>query len=274
MSANWAHFLIVQHGLRVFPLAGVLPDGACTCYRGNECSRPGKHPAERGWQHKSTNNPVTVERLFPGFLTRNLGVATGGGLVVLDADTPTALEPLETLPETLTTRTPRGTHLYFHAEGDFRNAVGVLPGLDVRAHGGLVVAPPSTVKGGRYEFVDPMTPIARMPAKISMLLTGRRERHRVALSLPEDCDNEQEWAIAAFDRTLQRVASAPEGHRNTKLYKHACTTIELIALGHLKRCRIDDLSRAAEHSGLTHDEAERTVRSALDHLINPRDVST
>ena len=48
-----------------------------------------------------------------------------------------------------------GAHIYFResAGGDIRNSAGRLgPGLDVRAHGGYVVAPPSVIDGKAYRW--------------------------------------------------------------------------------------------------------------------------
>ena len=80
-----------------------------------------------------------------------IGIVTGvvSGLLVVDVDSKEGEEKInELLPDTLLTpacQTPRGgKHLYF-ACSDSRvgNATGILPGVDVRANGGYVVAPPS-----------------------------------------------------------------------------------------------------------------------------------
>lgn len=88
----------------------------------------------------------------------NLGVATGApsGVVVVDLDGPTGEESWARFvlehdghSVTLTSRTGRadgGRHLWWRLDGDadaYRNATGILPGVDVRGTGGYVVVPPS-----------------------------------------------------------------------------------------------------------------------------------
>jgi hypothetical protein len=101
----------------------------------------------------------------------NIGLVTGAvsGLVVLDVD-PThggeaslrelesAHGPLPPTPEVLTGG--GGRHLYFaHPGALVRNAVGLLPGLDIRGDGGYVVAPPSRHASGRpYRWAPGRTP--------------------------------------------------------------------------------------------------------------------
>jgi putative DNA primase/helicase len=85
----------------------------------------------------------------------NIGVVTGepSGIIVLDIDGPLGAESLNgyAIPETLTVSTGRagGTHYWFKCPGtSIKNAVGLLPGIDVRANGGYVLAPPSRHRSG------------------------------------------------------------------------------------------------------------------------------
>ena len=88
----------------------------------------------------------------------NVGLACGSsGVCVLDVDGEvgsTTLLGLESthavLPDTPTAITGGGGHhKFFRATAHLGNAVGALPGLDVRTTGGLVVLPPSTHASGR-----------------------------------------------------------------------------------------------------------------------------
>lgn len=90
-----------------------------------------------------------------------VGVVTGltSGLVVLDVDPAhggaASLSALELthgkLAQTVEAVTGGGgRHLYFaHPGGDIRNRAGLAPGIDLRADGGMVVAPPSIHPNGR-----------------------------------------------------------------------------------------------------------------------------
>src|SRR5215217_151446 len=89
-----------------------------------------------------------------------VGVVTGpvSGVLVLDVDGPEGLVILEERghPATPTARTGGGgLHLYFrHPEANIRTGIRVAPGLDVKAEGGYVVAPPSIGPAGKaYEWL-------------------------------------------------------------------------------------------------------------------------
>ena len=96
-----------------------------------------------------------------------MGIATGvaSGLLVLDVDPANggdaSLEQLrnefpDAFEELLEVRTGSGgTHLYFECRSPTPSRANILPGIDVRADGDYVVAPPSLgVGGSRYQFAS------------------------------------------------------------------------------------------------------------------------
>jgi Bifunctional DNA primase/polymerase, N-terminal/Primase C terminal 1 (PriCT-1) len=113
----------------------------------------------------------------------NVGIATGGDLVVLDVDEDggDTLAELEReqgeLPETVSAVTGGGQHYYFASRAPIRNSAGKLGGgLDVRGEGGYVVAPPSVHPGGRtYAWDNPpgCTKLAPLPEWLERLLAER-----------------------------------------------------------------------------------------------------
>jgi hypothetical protein len=171
-STPEAAYKAAQAGLRVFPVHGVTPEG-CTCGKPN-CWAAGKHPIARGWQDQATSDPEAARALMEGSPGKNLAVATGAGLLVLDIDTAKGgmetLKALEAkhgaLPETLRVRTGSGgLHYYLRVSDRVGNSVSKLgPGVDVRGDGGLVVAPPSMHKsGGAYTWENWGAPVADAP---------------------------------------------------------------------------------------------------------------
>jgi len=89
-----------------------------------------------------------------------VGIVTGplSGVLVLDVDGPEGEAELQKhgLPVTPMVRTAGGgLHLYFkHPEHHVRTGIRVAPGLDVKAAGGYVVAPPSVgPNGSPYEWI-------------------------------------------------------------------------------------------------------------------------
>jgi len=89
-----------------------------------------------------------------------VGIVTGpvSGVLVLDVDGPEGEAGLQKHghPATPMVRTASGgMHLYFrHPEHHVRTGIRVAPGLDVKASGGYVVAPPSVGANGKpYEWI-------------------------------------------------------------------------------------------------------------------------
>lgn len=133
MSLLAAALAWASRGFRVFPLA------------------PGTKIPPRGlaWKAEATTDPERIGVWWAVDPDCNVGVATGGGLVVVDVDTrvPGALGALMALDlpdDTLTVATPGGGfHLYYQGD-DVANSAGKLGrGIDVRGAGGYVVAPGS-----------------------------------------------------------------------------------------------------------------------------------
>jgi predicted P-loop ATPase len=150
-TLRWAKALC-ERKFRCVPLWG-LKDGHCTCPKGQACRSAGKHPVERAWQRKATSSYDELKLQLAG---RNLGVATGDGLVALDVDGDEGQESLRQLverhgplPEGPVAETGSGgMHFWFRAHG-VPNRVKFLPGLDARGDGGQVVVPPSLHRSGR-----------------------------------------------------------------------------------------------------------------------------
>ena len=126
--------------------------------------------------------PVTREELsswaWPG-----VGIVTGAvsGVLVLDVDGPEGEAVLKEHghPVTPMVRTGSGgLHLYFrHPDREVRTGIRVALGLDVKASGGYVVAPPSVGPAGEpYEWI--IGPEDAEPAEVPEWLMGLIERPR------------------------------------------------------------------------------------------------
>lgn len=140
--------------------------------------RGSKHPAVKAWQDRATTDIATVVQWWTANPAANVCIATGraSGIFVLDVDDKNGvggsvtLAALERdhgdLPDTYTHGTgSTGVHHFFNYDGiDFevRNSAGKLgSGLDIRADGGQVVAPPSRVD--EPEHVMPYVVLADAP---------------------------------------------------------------------------------------------------------------
>lgn len=108
------------------------------------------------WADVATCDEAMLTGWFDNYPDANIGIACGqrSGIVVLDVDAghggyeslTKLIEKYGALPETPVSKTGSGgEHIIFKypAGVDIRNSAGKLgPGLDVRANGGYIVAPP------------------------------------------------------------------------------------------------------------------------------------
>ena len=131
--------------------------------------RPGaKVPLTEHGVHDAATDDVTLRSWWSRWPAAALGIACGPSrLLVVDLDGTHAVDAWRTLREqagdasrpTLTARTGRGWHLYYAAPRitDLGNTAGrVAPGIDTRASGGYVLAPPSLHPNWvRYEVRTP-----------------------------------------------------------------------------------------------------------------------
>jgi hypothetical protein len=127
----WAAPDLVKAGYPVFPLAG-------------------KAPAVAGGFYAATMDMSEIAMwIEDGFGDNDIGVATGyaSGIVVIEADTPSRRAELEKMfgPPTVITR--KGAHWYFKHPRDGKVVSrNIASGVDCKADGGYVAAPPSTNK--------------------------------------------------------------------------------------------------------------------------------
>lgn len=152
-------------GWPVFPLHTAGRRG-CSCGR-QGCERVGKHPRTEHGSKDATTDREVIRGWWEQWPEANVGIDTErAGLVVIDLD-PThggdeswgrlLREQGAELHSTLRIRTGGGgAHLYFLApESPIRSSAGRLgSGIDIRATGGYVVAPPSRHASGRRYRIE------------------------------------------------------------------------------------------------------------------------
>lgn len=204
-------------GWRVFPVHSIRRQGTqCTCGR-RDCGSPGKHPRTENGLKDATLDERTIRSWWQRWPDAGVAIATGNGLVVIDVDPPKggddslvdARRALGEIPDTVEVLTGGGgRHLYLRApEGvSVRSSAGQLgPGLDVRADGGYVVAPPSLhVTGKRYSWEASGDPedvdVAPVPAGWLARLTaaprGRAMGGAAAEVFPEGQRNASLFSMA------------------------------------------------------------------------------
>ncbi|MFF0745789.1 bifunctional DNA primase/polymerase [Streptomyces sp. NPDC004111] len=170
---------------------------------------------------------------------------------------------------TLRVRTPSGgLHVWYRAQWShhWRCSTGSGPGralawqVDVRAHGGYIVAPGTTTAAGTYTPVDGV----REPAPLPDWLAGELERtgHLASAQAPAPrpvpprarqavlaAQGGRQGPVRALSKVLAEVAgcaSAPEGAAfSEKLNRAAYTAGGLVAAGHLKEHEAETILREA-----------------------------
>ena len=142
-----------------------------------------------------------------------VGIVTGhvSDVLVLDVDGPEGEAELKKYrhPATPTSRTAGGgLHLYFrHPEQYVRTGIRVAPGLDVKASGGYVVAPPSVGPNGKpYEWIisPEEAELADPPGWLIGLLERERPRGPAAVVGERIPPGERNKVLASLAGTMRR----------------------------------------------------------------------
>jgi hypothetical protein len=230
---------------------------------------PGTKKALVKWKHITEPDAERTSEYWRHRPDASIGVLCGpSGFLVVDVDDDEGLAYCPKLPPTANVTTGRGTHHIYLDEslGRLRNTTGRLPirgvwvdtpGIDLRASGGLFVAPPSLHKSGaEYTWNDKTAAIVPAPPWLRPVV--ERPHTPAPVGAGVDCSNQ----IAAILK-VARVAS--KGHRNASLNWAAWRIGELVSQGQISRSvAFDGLAQAARTAGLGDSEARATINSGLD----------
>lgn len=261
-----------KRGWSVLPLHSVI-DEHCTCGKA-DCGSPAKHPhTEHGLTDASTD-PTQLAKWWATWPTANIGITTGQktGIVVLDCDAkaggPDRLREFMDLHgaiDTLSSITGGGgRHLVFQAPPvALRNSAGAIAqGIDTRAEGGYIVAPPSIhISGNKYEWDNRVRPqpipawlLALWPTLVPQTLSPNGS------TAPASDPN---WVTDAL------ACGASEGHRN-----HLAT--RLIGYFHSKNLPRDIILTLIQpfaqrcHPPMELPELQRTINSVIRYQTHLR----
>ena len=184
----------------------------CACPDGFACRAPGKHPAP--WDGEANQGVYNARAEYDAekFQGYNVGIATGGGLLVVDVDprnhghhTFNAICEGESVPETLTVQTGGGgIHYYFKLPDKFEMKNLTVQGIDFQYAGKYAVAPPSIHHSGAtyhiedFEENDEQIRIANAPEWLlkyieSKLQTLSQHIEEDTLEAVEPAQWEWEW---------------------------------------------------------------------------------
>ncbi|KAB2347262.1 bifunctional DNA primase/polymerase [Actinomadura rudentiformis] len=263
---------------------------------------PGDKVPPKGlpWKRTATCDPATIRRIWAR-RPYNIGIACGPSrLVVIDLDVPkpgehpsgrwavpgvndgadvfalVCSEAGQATPlETFQVRTRRGGfHLYYTAPEHIRltntsdeqgNGLGWK--IDTRGDGGYVVAPGSFVD--LPDGTGPYTPVHTPdPAPLPGWLAERLRPAPLPEQRPVVVDlapgRRGAYLDTAITASLDAIAAAPKGRRNTTLYGAAVALGQLVAGGALDAAATEELLlNAATGTGQVEMAALRTIRSGF-----------
>jgi len=242
-----------------------------------------KEPATKRGFHDATTNPATIRRWWNANPSYNIGVRTGmaSGFFVLDIDGAEGERNLDQLqqqhgflPATAEATTARGRHLWFRCAAPIPCSAGrIASGVDVRADGGYVVAPPSVHPSGRRYAWRSECSLAEAPSWLLDLARKKPTITQQALAkvrLARMAVSPGNYGAAALQAEIAALAGAPQGQRNHALNRAAFSLAQLVGGGELdQQIVIDGLLHACERNGLLSDpddglrKCERTIESGM-----------
>lgn len=231
------------------------------------------HPDKKPMTPNGFKDATTDEARIRGWdWSGMIGATLPPGVIVVDVDPRNGgddtMEALAqdgcALPETRLVRTGgRGWHHYLGVpEGlDLRGKLGA--GVDIKKPGkGYVIVPPSP--GYTYAFD---APIADAPQWLLDALVVEYTADPGEASDPKFFSHEDgtAYGLAALEREVGGLATAPEGGRNDALNRAAFSLAQLVAGGELDHARVfDDLKTVAGRIGLEDTEAMNTIMSGFE----------
>ena len=179
---TWASYY-ASRGWPILPLHAV-EGGRCSCGEAS-CRSPGKHPRSQHGVKDASIEAQQIDDWWKRWPGANVGIATGAvsNLVVVDIDprnggNESYAQLKLDFPGVITelvkvSSGSGGTHVYFqHPGGHLPCRANVRPGIDVRADGGYIVAPPSShMSGARYLFTtNNVCEVPLLPAALRSFL--------------------------------------------------------------------------------------------------------
>lgn len=231
--------------------------------------------------HAATTDPnrlAAMLRKVPGGLLA-IRTGTAAGLAVVDIDPRNGGQlDRDLMTPTATVATGGGGwHLYYRHPGQpLLPALPDHPGVDVKADGGYVVAPPSIHPGTDHPYrwaggrgVGEMAPALRAaltppPAPLAPappVLSGPLPAHRAgAISSPP----------ALLAAHLRAVQNAPQGRRRVTLYGAARGVARMVAAGALTREQAETALTAA---GVAAEQTPKQIRAAISGAFTDEGVA-
>ena len=272
-------------GFSVFPIYEAI-DGKCSC--GTKCSSPAKHPRTKTGLLEAVTVFEQIAAWWQMWPNASIGIATGPSrLVVVDIDPrhggDASLAALEArygafdTPEVLTGG--GGQHFYFRTIGPVKsraNALGAeFPGIDVRAEGGYVLAPPSSHISGKpycWEISSPRR-FAPVPPWLAHLLNAQAHTPISGVDTGKIIvQGEQKTTLAKYAGRLRRLGTSPEAIADALLALNARQVVPPLP-EHAVRAIAESIGRYEPHeAGILRSTLPIAVASFVVDVVDVPDT--
>ncbi|MEM0969537.1 MAG: bifunctional DNA primase/polymerase [Verrucomicrobiota bacterium] len=223
----------------------------------------GKAPLTKHGFKDATNNREEVRSFWNRWPTANIGLAIPPGFIILDLDSQEAIQKIQAqdlpLPTTVSSKTARGAHLWYSVQGPVRQRS--FPGVDIKAHGGYVVVPPSIhPSGASYRWTVPLEKAAISDCPEWLL-------HRITSPVQEArrtrCTNN--WLVIVRSKV-------PKGQRNVQLAKFSGLLFRELHRAELAAELLYCWAQVRMDPPLPDDEIRRTLDSIAGKELRRRQV--
>jgi len=263
----------IRRGWPVFVLGrSKRPAANCPACRG---AGPGHDPAACGCLtchgfHAATTSPARLAAMLAtvprGLLAIRTGTAAGLAIIDIDPRNGGAIDRALMTPTATVATGGGGWHLYYrHPGGPLLPALPGRAGVDVKADGGYVVAPPSVHPGtGQAYRWAGERPVTEMPPALAAALTPPPAPASPALlsrPVPARRAGGISSPAALLAAHLRAVETAPEGRRRVTLYGAARGIARMVTAGAIAEV---DARAALTAAGLAAAQTERDIRAAID----------
>jgi hypothetical protein len=234
---------------------------------------PGHDPAGCGCLtchgfHAATLDPARLAAMLAAVPRGLLAIRTGmmSGLAVVDIDPRNGgqLDLALMTPTAAVATGGGGWHLYYrHPGGPLLAALPGRAGVDIKADGGYVVAPPSAHPGtGRAYRWAGERPVAEMrPALAAALTPPPAAAAPLNRPVPAPGGGRISSPTALLAALLRAVETAPAGRRRVTLYGAARGAARMTAAGAITEA---DARAALAAAGLAVGQPERDIRAAIN----------
>ncbi len=265
------------------------------CHQAMELARAGKRilpvgrdkrPLVKDWTQSASSDVKQVKEWWGKLPDANIGLVTGetNGFFVVDLDRhggPDGVQVFETLCrekgvdiKTHKVGTPSGgQHLYFRYPTDgtkVTNKTSLLPGVDIRGDGGMIIYPPScNGQGVAYTVLEDAEP-AIPPAWLLEMVTSpapgtpKVADHAGSTRVDYDVEKNVPYLNKVIENAVSQMEAAYTGNRNDTLFKCAVSVAPYIASGQLEELEaFAPLHEVAKLKGLDDGEINAVLDSAM-----------